>query len=312
MKVIELHHPHSFAKEEFLKNVAALGYFDGVHLGHRAVLATAKKMAEVNKRAFSIMIFDPHPSIVLNKDKKQYRHLAPLREKIKLLEKFNPDYLFIAHFSNEFASLSPQDFIDQYLVGLNIVHVVAGFDYSFGKLGEGNMRNIVDYSKGRFGHTAVVEQRLLDGKISSTRIRQMLKDGEMESVRKLLGRFYSIKGMVVHGEKRGRTIGFPTANVEPTEDYDLPSVGVYAVRFFVKGQWYIGVCNVGYKPTFHENPFEQPVIEVHVIDFDDDIYGEIVEIEWHVHIRSEKKFNGIEELVAQINADKRETIELFQ
>lgn len=312
MKVIELHHPHSFTKEDFPKHVVALGYFDGVHLGHRAVLATAKKIAEINKRAFSIMIFDPHPSIVLNKDKKQYRHLAPLRERIQLLEKFGPDYLFIAHFTTEFASISPQDFVDQYLVGLNIVHVVAGFDYSFGQFGEGNMRNLADYSKRRFGHTTVLEQRLLDEKISSTRIRQLLKVGDMETVRKLLGRFYSIKGIVVHGEKRGRTIGFPTANVEPTEDYDLPSVGVYAVRFFVNGQWHTGVCNVGYKPTFHKNPYEQPVIEVHIVDFDEDIYDEFVEVEWHHRIRSEKKFSGIEELVGQINLDKNETISYFK
>jgi riboflavin kinase/FMN adenylyltransferase len=312
LKVIEIHHPHSFKIEDFPRHVIALGYFDGVHLGHRAVLATAKKIAEINKRAFSIMIFDPHPSIVLNKGIKQYRQLAPLTEKIKLLETFNPDFLFITKFSNDFASLSPQEFVDQYLVGLNVVHVVAGFDYKFGKYGEGNMRNIIDYSKGRFGHTAVVEQKLLDGKISSTRIRQFLKNGEMLDVKKLLGRFYTIKGVVVHGEKRGRKIGFPTANIEPTEEFDLPTVGVYAVRILVKGKWHTGVCNVGYKPTFHDNPFEQPVIEVHIIDFNEDIYDETVVIEWHRHIRSEKRFNGIEELVAQIHSDKEETIEFFR
>jgi riboflavin kinase / FMN adenylyltransferase len=149
-------------------------------------------------------------------------------------------------------------------------------------------------------------------KISSTRIRQYLQEGEMESAGKLLGRAFEVPGIVVHGDKRGRTIGFPTANIQSMEGSFIPATGVYAVKILVQNKWYEGVCNVGYRPTFKNPDDPQLSIEVHILDFDKNIYGEEVRVGWYKRIRSERKFNGIDELKIQIEKDKNEAVDYFR
>ncbi|PLT31590.1 bifunctional riboflavin kinase/FAD synthetase [Peribacillus deserti] len=311
MKVFYLNHPHQFNKNDFPPHVLALGFFDGVHLGHRQVIQTAKEKAGGMSLPVSIMTFDPHPSAVLGKSTKVVKYITPLKEKIEIINRLGIDNLFVVHFTESFAKLLPQEFVDQYIIGLHVKHVVAGFDYSYGRLGKGTMETMPFHSREEFTSTTVEKHTLNDEKVSSTQIREMLADGRTEELPSLLGRFYTTSGTVIHGEKRGRQLGFPTANISLSEEFIYPSPGVYAVRIQINDEWYHGVCNVGFKPTFHEKRPENPNVEVHIFDFDRSIYGENVKVEWHKRLRSEQKFNGLEALVEQISKDKQEAKSYF-
>ena len=310
MEVIKLNFPLNIDKSTLPPLSMALGYFDGVHLGHQKVILEAKRQAEIKGLHSAVMTFDPHPSVVLGKTHKHVQYITPLTEKIKLVEELGIDYLFIVHFSLEFANLLPQEFIDQYVIDLNVKHVVAGFDYSYGRMGKGTMEILPFHSREKFTFTVVEKLTCGNEKVSSTRIRQYLKEGRTAELPELLGRFYQTAGTVVHGDKRGRTIGFPTANVETNEEYILPPLGVYAVKIKINENWYQGVCNVGYKPTFNKEALKVSV-EVNVFNFEKDIYGQHVIVEWHKYLRKEQKFSGINELVAQIERDKQNAIEYF-
>jgi riboflavin kinase / FMN adenylyltransferase len=310
LEVIKLNFPLNIDKTTLPPLSMALGYFDGVHLGHQKVIMEAKRQAEVKGYRSAVMTFDPHPSVVLGKTNKHVQYITPLSEKVKLVEELGIDYLFIVHFTLEFANLLPQEFIDQYVIDLNVKHVVAGFDYSYGRMGKGTMEILPFHSREKFTFTVVEKLTCGNEKVSSTRIRQYLKEGRTADLPELLGRFYKTAGTVVHGDKRGRTIGFPTANVETNEEYILPPLGVYAVKIKIDEIWYEGVCNVGYKPTFNKEALRVSV-EVNVFNFDRDIYGKQVIVEWHKYLRKEQKFSGINELVAQIERDKQNAIQFF-
>ncbi|WP_088069534.1 bifunctional riboflavin kinase/FAD synthetase [Gottfriedia luciferensis] len=308
-RIIKITHPHSIKKEDYKETVLALGFFDGVHKGHQQVIKTAKELADEKGLLLSVMTFDPHPSAILGNRDESISYLTPLELKVKWMEKLGVDQLFIVEFSEEFASLLPQEFVDQYIISLNAKHVVAGFDFSFGKFGKGTMESMPFHSRDEFTQTTVSKYVLDDEKVSSTRIRGAIKAGEMEEAAHLLGRHYQIKGIVVDGDKRGRTIGFPTANISVSVPYALPSLGVYAVKCIVNGEMYEGMCNIGYKPTFYHE-FQKQTIEVNIFDFNEDIYGKEVEIFWYARIRDEKKFNGINELIDQLQKD-RETVKSY-
>ncbi|MCY7781733.1 bifunctional riboflavin kinase/FAD synthetase [Bacillus sp. FSL H8-0515] len=311
MKTIHITHPHHLIKEEQAKSVMALGYFDGVHLGHQKVIGTAKQIAEEKGLALAVMTFHPHPSHVLGRDKEPKDLITPLEDKINQIEQLGTEILYVVKFNEVFASLSPKQFIDQYIIGLNVQHAVAGFDFTYGKYGKGTMETMPDDLDGRAECTMVEKLTEQDKKISSSYIRTALQNGDVELAKVLLGQPYFIKGIVIHGDKRGRTIGFPTANIGLNNSYIVPPTGVYAVKAEVNGEVYNGVCNIGYKPTFYEKRPEQPSIEVNLFDFDQDVYGAAIKIEWYKRIRSERKFNGIKELTEQIEKDKQEAIRYF-
>ncbi|KOO46572.1 bifunctional riboflavin kinase/FAD synthetase [Priestia koreensis] len=311
MEVIEIQHPHHFQQDAMPQAVMALGYFDGVHLGHQEVIKMAKKIADEKGIKSAVMTFDPHPSVVLGKNVQHVDMITPLQQKIEIIEQLGIDRLYLVHFDLAFASLLPQEFVDQYIIGLHIKHVVAGFDYSYGKMGKGTMETLPFHSRNQFTQTIIDKLTLGEEKISSTFIRKCLKEGNVDALSDLLGREYSIKGHVVHGDKRGRQIGFPTANVESDDAYLIPSTGVYAVEAHVLGQWYQGVCNVGYKPTFNKESDGKPTIEVHLFQFDEQVYDQPMEVRFYQKLRGEQKFNGIESLVAQIEKDKQEAIRYF-
>lgn len=310
MEVKKLSFPLNLDKNEYPPLSMALGYFDGVHLGHQGVILEAKKQAEEIGLHSAVMTFDPHPSVVLGKNEMHVQYITPLEEKIHIIKKMGIDYLFIIHFTTEFANLLPQEFIDQYVIGLNVKHVVAGFDFTYGRMGKGNMETLPFHSREQFTNTIVPKFTKSNEKVSSTQIRKFLKEGRTDELPALLGRFYTTSGIVIHGDKRGRTIGFPTANVDVKDEYILPPLGVYAVRMEIDGVWYQGVCNVGFKPTFNQ-PALRPSVEVNVFHFDQDIYGKEVIVEWHLFLRKEQRFSGIEELVSQIERDKQLTIDYF-
>ncbi|MBO0959104.1 bifunctional riboflavin kinase/FAD synthetase [Neobacillus sp. MM2021_6] len=311
MEVIKLNFPLNINKNEIPPLAMALGYFDGVHLGHQQVVLEAKKQADKKGLRSAVMTFDPHPSVVLGMNKNQVQYITPLEEKTKIIESLGIDYLFIVHFTSEFANLLPQEFIDQYVIGLNVQHVVAGFDFTYGRMGKGTMETILFHSRDEFSYSIVPKFVHESEKVSSTRIRHLIKEGNTRGLPTLLGRSYTTTGVVIHGDKRGRTIGFPTANIDIEGEYIIPPLGVYAVRMKVRSVWYNGVCNVGFKPTFNNEARKQSV-EVHLFDFDQEIYGDEVMVEWHHYIRKEQKFSGIEQLVAQIEKDKQQTIEYFE
>ncbi|WP_066068668.1 bifunctional riboflavin kinase/FAD synthetase [Neobacillus soli] len=311
MEVIRLSFPLKIMNNEFPPLAMALGYFDGVHRGHQQVILEAKRQAEEKGLHSAVMTFDPHPSVVLGKNKRHVHYITPLTEKVQILERIGIDYLFIIQFTLEFANLLPQEFIDEYVIGLNVQHVVAGFDFTYGRMGKGTMETLPFHSRDVFSYSVVPKFTEGDEKVSSTRIRNLLTDGRMDELSSLLGRFYTTSGVVIHGDKRGRTIGFPTANIDVNEEYIFPPLGVYAVRIKIDSQWHKGVCNVGFKPTFNKEALRVSV-EVHIFDFNQDIYGKDVVIEWHLHLRKEKKFAGVEELVTQIEKDKQNVITYFK
>jgi len=310
MEIISLNHPIHLNHLYLPELSMALGYFDGVHLGHQKVILQAKRTADETEMKSAVMTFDPHPSVVLGNNIQHVEYITPLQDKIQLIADLGIDYLFIVHFNRDFANLSPQEFVDQYLIGLNVQHVTAGFDYTYGKMGKGTMETMPEHSRGKFGCTTVPKLSVNNEKVSSTLIRTHIRNGQMEWLPEILGRYYTTSGTVVHGDKRGRTIGFPTANVELNGDYIFPPLGVFCVRILVQGKWHEGVCNVGYKPTFNVVS-SKPSVEVFIFNFDQEIYGQDVTIEWHIHLRKEQKFAGVAELVAQIEKDKQKAIEYF-
>lgn len=311
MKIYRLHYPHDQQELNLKPSAVAVGFFDGLHRGHEDVISRMEDIAEEKGLKKAVMTFDPHPSVVLSPKKQRTTYLTPLDIKLEMLEEKGIDYCFVINFSSALAGLEPDFFVQQYIVRMNVREVVAGFDFTYGKYGKGNIHTLSEYDA---FNTTGIDKITEDGeKISTTRIREDLAKNDLEHANLILGRPYEVKGVVVQGEKRGRTIGFPTANIEPEYRYHLPGKGVYAVTLRLDNEehLYKGVCNVGVKPTFHDN-MERVSIEVHLFDFERSIYGENVTVYWHHFIRREQKFSGIEELTAQIAKDKQKAIDLLE
>lgn len=310
MDVIHLKYPHQIDTHVEATSLA-IGFFDGVHRGHQAVIKQAQQKATALGVKSAVMTFDPHPSIVLGGRNERVFYITLLEEKLAILEKLGVDVVYVAHFTSELAQLSPAAFVETFLHKLNVKHVTAGFDFTFGAFGKGTMADMKALANGAYGVTVIEKQECEAEKISSTRIRQVLQAGDMEQATTLLGRPFTTAGIVVHGDKRGRLLGFPTANVQEKEGSFTPAVGVYAVRLCLQNQWFDGVCNVGYKPTFKNPEEKQLSIEVHVFDFAKDIYGEEVVVAWHKYLRNERKFDGLEALKAQLEIDKQQALDYF-
>lgn len=303
MRSITVHYPSSFPFESLpdAGQVLAIGDFDGVHLGHRAVIRRAVEAAEKLRLPSAIMTFHPHPREVLGQ--RQYvRHITPLPQKLEQFEQAGIDTAYIVRFDEAFSRISPAQFVEEVLVRLRVQTVVVGFDFRFGHKGGGDPDVLCELSSGRFA-VEVVRPYHMDGvKVSSTIIRDHLEQGDVAKVEQLLGRRYSMTGRVVHGAARGRQIGFPTANIEPDGPYLVPCNGVYAIRLEWSGQAYYGVMNIGMKPTFQDGALQR-TLEAHLFDFNQSIYGEAVRFELISYIRPERKFASIDELVAQIARD---------
>ncbi|MCR6111073.1 bifunctional riboflavin kinase/FAD synthetase [Bacillus sp. A301a_S52] len=300
MRVEYIKHPHP--PLDLPPTALALGFFDGVHRGHQQVINTAKVEAEKRNLKSAVMTFYPHPKEVLGKQNVNVNYLSPIQEKITLLEKTGIDILLVVSFDARFSELSPQQFVDTYLIDLNVKHIVAGFDYSYGRLGKGTMETFPFHSRNLLSHTTVPKLAEDNEKISSTSIREALAVGNIEKVNDYLGRVYTVEGVVEHGQKRGREIGFPTANVSPDPNKELPATGVYVVRIVVDGKTFEGVCNIGFNPTFNSGKGRQ-TIEAHIFHFTKEIYKEKIKVAFIKRIRGEKAFNGVEELKTRIQQD---------
>lgn len=310
MKIIRLSTPHSLERQELPETIAAIGFFDGIHKGHRAVIEKAVMLAKEEGKESAVITFHPHPSVVLKKPSKPVLYITAQDEKVELIEQMGVDRLYIITFNEHLSRLAPEEFIEQFIVQLHITHLVAGFDFTFGFKGAGNMHNIDEMAKGKFSTTTVEKQQYAGEKISSTRIRKCLATGEVDKVIPLLGRPYQTTGKVIEGDKRGRKLGFPTANLQTDDEKLLPKQGVYAVKVMYDQKYYFGMANLGVKPTFVKGQ-TKPQVEVYIFDFDHNIYGETLVIEWHQYIRAEKKFNGIEEIVTQLQDDEKRIRQFF-
>lgn len=309
MKIIELTYPHAIEAENTPEIVSAIGFFDGVHIGHQKVIQTAVNEAKQRNMESAVITFHPHPSVVL-KGTDNVKYITPLAIKKEILEKLDVDRLYIIEFNSQLSKLSPQDFIDHFIIGLHIKHLVGGFDYTFGHKGEGNMSNIENYDRGELTHEAVEEVKLHGEKISSTRIRRLLAEGEMQEVKELLGRPYAFSSTVIKGDQRGRELGYPTANLQVAEDVIVPRKGIYATKVKYKDTVYMGMASIGTNPTFTDS--EALSIEVNILDFNEKIYGEELEIEWYHYLRGEEKYTRVEDLIKQLELDEENTRAFFQ
>ncbi|ALS21683.1 MULTISPECIES: bifunctional riboflavin kinase/FAD synthetase [Paenibacillus] len=281
--------------------VLAIGEFDGVHLGHREVIRRAVERGAELRLPAAIMTFHPHPRQVLGIDK-YTQLLTPLAAKKEQLEALGVHTTYIVDFNETLMRVSPEQFVEQMLIPLRVNTVFVGFDFTFGFKGAGTSDTLCNLAGGRFAVEVVRPFELRGEKVSSTQIRNLLLSGDVQEAGLLLGRPYKLQGRVVHGDGRGRTIGFPTANIEVSEDYVIPANGVYAVVATVRGRKVGGVMNVGVKPTF-DTGLLQPVLEAHLFDFSDMVYGETIEVELLGFIRHERKFGSVQELISQIRQD---------
>jgi riboflavin kinase/FMN adenylyltransferase len=303
MKMIPLSYPLQLREEELSndKKVLAIGDFDGVHLGHQEVIRRATQTAERLRLPASIMTFHPHPRQVLGQDK--YKDLlTPIAKKMQLFEKLGVHYTYVAQFDEALMGLTPGQFVNQVLLPLGVESVIVGFDFTFGFQGKGNPDTLCELGHGKFAVEVVRPFHIEGAKVSSTSVREALQQGQVEKATQLLGRRYCIQGEVITGDQRGRTIGFPTANIRISEPFVTPRTGVYAIKAEVKGQRYDGVMNIGYKPTFNQDELT-PSLEAHLFGFSQNIYGETMSVELVSFLREERRFSGIQELVDQIKQD---------
>lgn len=285
-------------------SVMALGNFDGLHIGHQQLICRAKELADASGVPASVLTFDPHPRQVLGLG--HYNNLlTPFEEKARVLKGLGVQTAYVVNFTTEFASLTAEEFVFRFLAALNPQTVVVGFDYAFGRGGKADASVLKKLAEQIGIYVEIVGAVNRYGeKVSSTLIREKLSYGDMRLVHELLGRPYAVSGHVVHGEKRGRLLGFPTANLELTESYSLPKNGVYLVRVYVGGQRLAGVMNIGTKPTFHDQA--RRTLEAHLFHFDGDLYDQLVHVEVLDFLRDERKFFSVDELIAQIQADVQE------
>lgn len=309
LEIVTIDYPKTKVNTNFSSQIIVLGDFDGVHLGHQEVLRRTISVAERLNLNASIMTFHPHPRLILGQS--QYKYLlTPLNSKIHFFKQLGFSNCYVVNFNKPLMSLSPMQFVEQILIPLNVNTIIVGFDFTFGNRAEGNADTLCNLSKGRFA-VEVVRPYLKDNsKVSSRSIREYLLNGDIKKTTSLLGRPYILRGTVIHGNKLGRTIGFPTANLKLDEFYLIPKNGVYAVEILYRSQLYKGVLNIGVKPTVNDLN-KQISIEVHIFDFHQEIYDEIVEILFIDFLRNEQKFSNIHELKKQIIEDVEKSKEIF-
>ena len=292
--------------------VVTSGTFDGVHLGHQKILNRLKEVALETSGESVVITFYPHPRSVISPDNKTINLLSTLDEKIELLEKNGIKHLVIIPFTREFSELSSEEFIQKILIEtIGTKTLVIGFDHRFGKNREGGFDYLKE-NKARYGFEIeeISRHDLENVGISSSKIRKALFEGDVPTADHFLGRNYSISGVVVKGKQLGRTIGFPTANIQVREIAKLvPADGVYAVKVYYREEEFGGMLNIGNRPTVDGT---LKTIEVNIFNFDREIYGENLKVEFLLKIRNEQKFNGLAELKAQITKDKETCLAIFE
>jgi len=294
---------------KFANPILTIGNYDGLHLGHRRIIERIKLKARKQKGTPMLMTFHPHPLTVL-KPEKFVGLITPLHVKIRLLEEAGIEVIFIVPFTDEFHLISPELFVDNLLVEkLGIKGLIVGYDFKFGKGGKGNVEYLASKST-EYGFFFEIQPAItLDGeKVGSNRIRKMILDGDVKKAASHLGRPYMIEGIVIKGDSRGRTIGFPTINL--MSDFPLiPRRGVYVSVVEIDGKKFSAVTNIGYNPTFDGQGL---TIETYILDFSQDLYGQKITLYFLNRIRDEVKFSSADELKERIRLDVETAREYFK
>ena len=295
----------------FKNGVLTIGTFDGVHIGHQALLSRINELAHQHHGESIIVTFHPHPRLVINPEDTSLKLLNTTEEKIELLGHYKVDNVVVVPFSRDFSEQTAETYISHFLVkNFHPSYLVIGYDHRFGKDRTGDY-GLLDRQKVMYGYQleAISKQMLDDISISSTKIRHALQDGDITMANDLLGHNYMLSGIVVKGLQNGRKLGYPTANIQVQDTNKLiPGTGIYAVKVHYSGYTYQGMLSIGFNPTFEGR---EQTIEVNILDFDKEIYGEPLTLEFIQFIRHEKKFHSLEELIRAIDADKVKTQEIF-
>lgn len=276
--------------------------FDGVHLGHKCIIDELKKLGSAHNLETAILTFWPHPRFVFNPNE-DLKLLNTLDEKTLLMEKYGINNLFLKEFDEEFRNLTGEEFVRQILVDkLNVKYLIIGYDHSFGKNKSGNFELLQNLSKELDFEVEQMEAiNIHENNISSTKIRNALLAGNILEANEMLGYSYSVSGTVVHGKKLGRTIGYPTANIETDSIKLLPKKGAYIVEVFIEDKQYKGMLSVGTNPTVNGDKL---TVEVYILDFEGDIYDEKITVKFRDFLHEEIKFEGLEKLIERLDEDK--------
>ncbi len=295
----------------FKKSVITIGTFDGVHIGHQKLIQRIEQISRKTQSENIIITFHPHPRIVINPQDTSLRLLNTIEEKISLLEKYGVNNLVIVPFSRDFSEQDAETYISDFLVrNFSPGYIVIGYDHKFGKNRSGDYL-LLEKLKECYGYELeeIDKQTIDDIGISSTKIRKALEQADLQLANELLGHYYTLTGTVIKGWQNGRKLGFPTANIQLTDEYKLvPACGIYAVLVHHAGIVHKGMLSIGFNPTFGG---KVKTIEVNILDFNSDIYGEVLTLELVKFLREEKKFDSVEELIAAIQQDEVNTRELF-
>jgi riboflavin kinase / FMN adenylyltransferase len=284
--------------------VLAIGYFDGVHRGHQSVIRRAGDLAAQMGISSAVMTFHPHPREVLGKSSIS-RYITPLRDKLRQFARLGVDRTYVMKFDRRFAGQTKEQFVEEVLMPLQVKGVVVGFNFCFGRDASGTAEDLQRMGEGRFRVEVITPVREGEIPVSSTRLRKALADGDVVTATKILGRPYSIEGEVVSGDRRGRIIGFPTANLNLSEPYAIPKRGVYLVSVSRGGREIPGVMNIGLRPTFRD-PAPRLTLEVHLLGVGENLYGQTLRVHFHRFLREEKRFDSVDDLIRQIREDVRQ------
>ncbi len=303
---------HSIEEFNGINNSAVTtGTFDGVHSGHQVIIDQLKNAARKINGESILLTFFPHPRMVLYPDDNELRLLNTIDERIEMLEKSGIDHLIVHPFSKEFSRLSSTEFVRDILVNkLNVSKLVIGYDHHFGRNREGSFNHLKELAPVYdFSVEEIPAQEIQQVNISSTKIRTSLINGEINAANQFLGYHYFLNGTVVEGNKMGRKMGFPTANIKVNEWYKLiPAKGVYAVKIKIDCRCFNGMLNIGIRPTLNGNTES---IEVNIFNFDEDIYNKELRIEFYEKIRNEEKFDNLSILENQLKKDKESVLQVF-
>lgn len=300
----ELHYLNDTKRDK--NTILTVGTFDGVHAGHKVLIESVLSKAKKKNARSVIVTFDPHPRDIINPGSAGIRLLSTLEERRELLADLGVDVMAVIPFDRDFSLLTSEQFVkDVIWEKIGVREFVIGYDHQFGKDREGTIETVQELGR-QLGFDAhiVSKQEIENRTVSSTAIRNALEnDGNVELAAKFLERFYILNGMIVHGDKRGKQIGYPTANIQPEGTRKIiPKNGVYAVWVRVEGSYHPGMMNIGVRPTFEG---EDKTLEVHIFSFNEDIYGKKVQVQFVDRIRDEREFSGIEQLKEQLTNDEK-------
>ncbi len=291
----------------FKNAVLTVGTFDGVHLGHRVILNEVVNHAQKVDGDSVLLTFEPHPRKLLFPGQ-PLGIITTLHEKLQLITAAGITHVVVVPFTKEFSQLSAQEYIERFMVGVFCPHsIVIGYDHRFGHDRKGDMKLLEQYAPiYKYELTEIPPQLIDEAAVSSTKIRHALTDGRVHDAAHMLGRPYALKGTVMHGNKLGRTLGYPTANLQPLEGEQIvPANGIYAIQAGHNGVLYDGMMSIGFNPTVTDK--KELRIEANLFDFNQDIYGDVLEVLFVKRLRDEQKFDSLDALVAQLHKDKEET-----